>query len=252
MTELSLKTFLIVCPLVFCAGFVDSIGGGGGIISLPAYIIAGLPAHYAIATNKFSSALGTAVSTFRYCKSGYCDYSLAAPGIIAALIGAQFGSKLALMVSDSILKMVMLIILPVIAFMVLRKKDISNSGKTISRRNQYIIATLASLIIGLYDGFYGPGTGTFLILVFTSLACMSPLTAAGNTKLINLASNISALLVFIQEGYIIIPLGAAASLFSILGHYIGAGVAIKKGERIIKPIIVGVMILLFIKIIFDF
>lgn len=245
--------FFIACPLVFCAGFVDSIGGGGGIISLPAYIFAGLPAHYAIATNKLSSAMGTAVSTARYCKNGYCDYSLAIPGIIAALIGAQFGSKLALSVSDSVLKTVMIFILPVIAVFILRKPKMETiKKKELSKTYQIVIISVSSLLIGLYDGFYGPGTGTFLILTFTALAGMSPLTAAGNTKLINLASNISALLVFLRSGYILIPLALATSVFSILGHYLGAGFAIKKGEKIIRPIIIGVIILLFFKVIFDF
>lgn len=250
--EVKLTTFLIVCPMVFLASFVDSIGGGGGLISLPAYLFAGVPVHSAVATNKLSSATGTVISTIRLCKNRYMDFPLALPGIVAALIGSAIGANLVLLVDDKILKGMLVVLLPIIAFYVLRKKDINpKETKSISRRTEYMIATTASFIIGMYDGFYGPGTGTFLILAYTGLVKMDVLTAAGNTKLVNLTSNLSALAVFLVNGVVLLPLGLVASVFSIAGHYIGAGMVMKSGSKIVRPIILLVVALLFVKVILE-
>lgn len=238
--------------MVFLAGFVDAIAGGGGLISLPAYLFAGLPTGAAIATNKMSSAIGTSVSTYRYCRRGYADVKLAIPGIITSLLGAQLGARLAMMVDDRYFKIIMLIMLPFIAFAVLKKKEFKNEDVEISRKKQYIIVTIASLLIGVYDGFYGPGTGTFLILVYTGLAKMNVLTASANTKIANLTSNISSLVVFLMNGAVVIPLGLAAAVFSIAGHYTGASLAMKKGMGIIRGIVLLVIALLFAKIIYEF
>lgn len=250
--ELTIKMFLIVCPLVFLAGLVDAMAGGGGLISLPAYLFAGLPAHTAVATNKLSSSVGTVISTIRICRKKHMDFPLAVPSILAALCGSWLGAHVALMVSDQILKIFMAFLLPVIAYYVLRKKDLDDSGKTaLTRKTQYIIATIASLLVGLYDGFYGPGTGTFLILIYTGLVKMDVLTAAGNTKLVNLSSNVSALLVFLANGVVMLPLGLVACIFSIAGHYIGAGLVLKNGSRIVRVIILFVVALLFCKIMLE-
>ncbi|MCI7740419.1 MAG: sulfite exporter TauE/SafE family protein [Lachnospiraceae bacterium] len=250
--ELTVTTFLIVCPLVFLGAFVDAIAGGGGLITLPAYLIAGVPPHYAVATNKLSSAGGTIFSTARFCKNGYADFRLAVPGILAALLGSSLGAHIALRVDDQVFKIMLVILLPIIAFYVLTKKDLEPSQeKKISRKLQYVIVILASFAIGMYDGFYGPGTGTFLILVYTSLAKMDVLTSAGNTKLVNLTSNLSALVVFLMNGVVILPLGLAAVVFSIAGHYLGAGMAMKNGGKFIRVIILAVIAMLFIKTIME-
>lgn len=246
--ELTVWSFIIVCPLVFLAGFVDAVAGGGGLISLPAYLFAGIPMHGAIATNKLSSSTGTLISTIRLCRNGYVDWPLAIPSVAAALIGSTIGAFVALSVSDEILKLVLMFTLPVLAYYILRKKDLNpEDEKKISRKAQYILATAGSLAVGFYDGFYGPGTGTFLILIYTGLVKMDIIKAAGNTKLTNLTSNVSALLVFFANGVVILPLGLAASVFSIAGHYLGAGVVMKQGSKIIKIIILLVIGLLFIK-----
>ena len=167
---LTISCFLIVCPMVFLAGFVDSIAGGGGLISLPAYLLAGVPMHNAIATNKLSSATGTAISTVRLCKNKFVDWGLALPCISMALLGSFVGA------------------LPVSK-------------------------------------------------------------ASGTMKLANLSSNVMALAVFLFSGKIVILLGLAASAFSIAGHYVGSGMVMKNGSKIVRPIILVVLALLFIKII---
>ena len=246
--ELSIWTFIIVCPMVFLASFVDAVAGGGGLISLPAYLLAGVPPKLAIGTNKLSSATGTVFSTARYCKNGCFDLNLALPSIVVALIGSYIGAKIVLVTSDEILKYVLIIVLPVTAFFVLKKKNFDQVKNKPKRKTQFLIAVLASFIIGMYDGFYGPGTGTFLILIYTGLVKLDLLTASGNTKLVNLSSNVAALVTFIFSGNIVYALGFAASVFSIAGHYLGAGMVMKSGTKIVKPIIILVILLLLIKI----
>lgn len=244
------SAFFIVCPLVFLAGFVDSIAGGGGLISLPAYLLAGLPIHNAIATNKLSSTTGTLVSTLRLVRNHFADLKLALPCMAASFCGSILGARIALLTSDAILKIVLLILLPIVAFYVLKKKDLEPDLTTQpSHRTQLTILIGSSLLIGIYDGFYGPGTGTFLLLVYTALAKIDVRTASGNVKLVNLSSNVSALVTFLLAGKVIWTLGLAASVFSIAGHYIGSGMVMKNGTRIVRPIILVVLSLLFLKII---
>lgn len=250
--ELSWVMFVVVCPLVFLGSFIDAVAGGGGLVTLPAYIMAGLPPHMAVGTNKFSSGIGTAFSTFRYCRNGHCDWPLAVPGIIGAFAGAQIGAKIALLVSADIFRILLLVLIPVLAIYTFLKKDLQPSPDVkISRRMQFAYVSVVSLIIGIYDGFYGPGTGTFLILAYTGLVKMDVLTAGGNTKLANLTSNISALVVFLMNGVVLLPLGIAAAVFSIAGHTIGAGYAMKKGAGAVRYMILVVIALLFIKVIAD-
>ena len=243
-------TFLIVCPLVFLAGFVDAIAGGGGLISLPAYMFAGIPVHNAIATNKLSSATGTFVSTFRLVRNKHVDWGLVPGTVICALFGSVIGANLALVISDRVLKTVLVFVLPVVAVCVLRDKDFETViPEGFTRKKQYLIMAVCSLGIGIYDGFYGPGTGTFLLLVFTKLGKLNMEKATGNVKVVNLSSNISALVTFILAGKILWGLGIAASCFSIAGHYVGAGMVVNNGVKIIKPIILVVLVLLLIKVV---
>lgn len=243
------STFLIVCPLVFLAGFVDAIGGGGGLISLPAYILAGVPMHAAVATNKLSSATGTLISTIRLCLHLKVDFLLAVPAIFLAYMGSSMGARLSMLIQESVLKAVLLVILPITAFFVIRKDALSSGTEgSCSRRRQLIIAWMAAVLIGLYDGFYGPGTGTFYIIIFMSFAKMTTMEAAVNTKLLNLTSNLAALVTFLLHGQVWIMLGLAASVFSIAGHYLGAGMVLKNGSRVVRPIILVVLCLLFIKV----
>lgn len=250
--ELTAVTFLIVCPLVFLASFVDAVAGGGGLIALPAYLLAGVPMHNAIATNKLSSATGTVISTVRLCRNKFVDWGLAFPCISMALLGSYIGANLALLASDTFLKWMLIPVLPIVAFYVLKKKDLNDGTETeIPRRRQWLICALSSLAVGCYDGFYGPGTGTFLLLLYTGAAKMNVQKASGNMKLANLSSNAAAMVVFLFSGKIILPLGLAAAVFSIAGHYVGSGMVMKNGSKIVRPVILIVIVLLFIKIITD-
>ena len=183
----------LICFGVFCASFMDAIGGGGGIISLPCYLLAGLPVHYALGTNKLSAGIGTVASTVRYVKNGCVDWLLAAPSILLAIFGAHLGTRLQLIVDEKYLKLMLLIVLPIIAAVLLKKKNLPEARGEMNEWGRRTIVWGASLVIGTYDGFYGPGTGTFLLLAFCYLAKVDVRTASGNVKLVNLSSNMGAL-----------------------------------------------------------
>lgn len=251
--EITFQTFLIVCPFLFLAGLVDAISGGGGLISLPAYLIAGLPPHTAIATNKMSSTCGTALATTRFIKNKLVNFKLALPAAVAAVIGATIGANLSLLVTETVLLYLMIAILPVCAFLVLNKKLFHDGSEDeiILNKRTYKIAIVIAIVVGLYDGFYGPGTGTFLIVAFTVFAKFSIKTANAQAKIINLTSNITSLIVFLLNGEVLLTLGLAAAVCNMAGGYIGSGLVMKNGAKIVKPSIIFVLFLLAIKIFTD-
>lgn len=253
--DISLTTYLILCPLIFLSGFLDSIAGGGGIISLPAYLLAGLPPHAAIGTNKISATIGVATTTGRYAKSKLIDYKLAVPAMILTIISSSLGAKLVLLVSSDFLNYMMIIVLPAIAALTLKKTSLEVSEEecaSISRKKQFVIICLLSLFLGTYSGFYGPGFGTFLILSFIRFGKLPVRTASGTAKLVNLGGTLGALVVFLISGQALVQIGLIAGCFALLGNYIGAGLVIKNGEKIVRPIIGLVLLLMFVKIIYGF
>ncbi len=240
---------LIGCG-VFLASFMDAIAGGGGIISVPTYLLAfsGIPAYYALGTNKLSSCIGTVFSTARFIKNKCVAWTLAIPSIALALLGAAGGTWLQHHTPDTVLKYLLLVVLPVVAIFTLRQRTWPDEPGQISFAKQATIIWVASLLIGAYDGYYGPGTGTFLMLIFIRFAKLDTRTAAGNVKIVNLSSNIGSLFTAWQAGYVFWGVGLIAAVFSIAGHYFGAGLAIKNGSKIVRPTVVVVLILLTVNI----
>ena len=241
----------LICLGVFCASFMDAIGGGGGIISLPSYLLAGVPMHFALGTNKLSSCIGTVASTVRYVKNGCVDWGLGIPSIVLALVGAHFGTRLQLIVPENYLKYLLLAVLPVIAVILLKKKDLPERRKPMNEWARRGIVWGFSLVVGAYYGFYGPGTGTFLLLAFCYLARIDVRTASGNVKLVNLASNVGALATSLAAGKVLIPLGLLSAVFATAGQYIGAGLALKNGSKIVRPVILVVLVLLAGKVLLE-
>ena len=244
-----LWTALLIGLGVFEASFVDAIGGGGGIISVPVYLLAGLPTHYALGTNKLSSGIGTAASTLRYLKNGYVDWSLALPSVLLAVVGAWMGTSLQLRVDERILKYLLLLVLPLAALVLLRKKSLPETRGELPLWKRRLAVWGASLLIGMYDGFYGPGTGTFLLLAFCGLGKLDVRTASGNVKLVNFSSNMGALATSLMAGKVLLGLGLMAACFSIAGHWLGSGLAIKNGSKIVRPVVLLVIALLALRIV---
>ena len=246
-------SFLIICPLLFLAGFVDAVGGGGGLISLPAYLFAGLPVHQAIATNKLSSACGTCLSAARFLKNGLVNLKLVIPAVAAAFTGSFLGARLSLTVSEDVMKYILFFVLPAAAFVVLNRRLFNEGGgEAKADRRTITVCILSALVIGAYDGFYGPGTGTFLIIAFTVLAKMSVPAANAQAKVINLTTNVTSLAVFLLSGQVVFLLGFAGAACNMAGNWLGSGLAITRGAKIARPVILVVLALLLIKILTGF
>ncbi len=251
--EVTVRMLLIVCPMVFLAGLMDAVVGGGGLISLPAYLIAGLPPHFASATNKCGSVFGTAVSTLRFLREGRFHRRAAAVSAVTALLGSALGSRLNLLLSERALHYVLIVLLPVIALFLLFHRDFG-AESTVDRLSPGAVTALSAgigLVLGAYDGFFGPGAGTFIILAFTGLCGFDLVTASGNAKVVNLCSNLAAFITFAFAGKIVWALGLPAAAFSIAGHYIGSTLALKNGARIIRPMFFLVLALLLLRILWD-
>ncbi|MCS6132311.1 sulfite exporter TauE/SafE family protein [Clostridium botulinum] len=236
---------LIICPLVFLAGIIDAVAGGGGIISLPAYIFAGIPIHIAYGT-------GTSISSIKFFRSGNIKIKSALLSAAGALIGSWFGAQIVLLLNEKYLNYCLIIILPIVSLFLLFNRNFGvKNKKELSNKKLYILSFIIGLFLGAYDGFFGPGTGTFLVICFTGILGFNLITASGNAKIVNLASNFSALIAYILGRKVMFSIGVPAAVCAIAGNYLGAHLAIKNGDKIIKPIIFVAIGLLFIKVIFD-
>ncbi|KXB91156.1 hypothetical protein HMPREF3191_00993 [Veillonellaceae bacterium DNF00626] len=242
--------YLIVCPLSFLAGFIDAIAGGGGLISLPAYIIAGVPIHNSIATNKLSAAMGTLLTTAKFAKSGLIPWRTALPGVVFAILGSSLGAHLALLLDAEIFLFFMLIILPLTALYVTQKKSMEEK-KSYPFTKTALISCFIAFILGIYDGFYGPGTGTFLILLLVGLAHVKLSQSNGITKVINSTTNVAALAVFFMNDTVWITLGLISGFFNMAGNYLGATYFEKSGPKNVRPVIMFVLTIFFIKVLYE-
>ena len=173
--------------------------------------------------------------------------------LFAHLRAADGGARLILLIPQQYIQYLLLVSLPVVAVVVLRRKPAGTGAPQtgMPRSRQLMLAALLSLALGVYDGLYGPGTGTFLLLMYTGLCKMSLERASGTVKLVNLSSNAASLLLFLQKGQVLVTLGLISGGFCLLGHFIGSGMMMKNGSRIVRPVIITVLILLFIKVISD-
>ena len=245
--------WMIVCPLVFLGGLIDAVAGGGGLITLPAYLIAGLPAHLASGTNTCGNAFATFLSTGRFLTGGHVHMSSALAGAAGALVGAWVGARLNLIMPEQMLYYIMLAVVPVMALFLLFKRDFGQEDRSgeLSRGQLMAMAVGIGLVIGGYDGFFGPGAGTFLMLAFTGLCRFDLLTASGNTKVANSASNLASLVTFAIAGKVMWAVGIPAALCGIAGNYVGSGLALRGGAKVIRPMFFVVLLLLLIRLIYD-
>ena len=242
MNEL-LRMCLVVCPLIFLAGFVDSVAGGGGLISLPAYLFVGIPVHLASGTNKVVNSTGTAVAAWRYFRSGKVDLRAAVWAAGGALAGAAVGARLALWFSERMLQTCVLVALPVVAVILVVKKDFGRetAEKDWTVRQIHLLSVVIGVVTGMYDGMIGPGTGTFMIMAFTLVLGMDLLMASGCAKVANLASNIASAVVWIIGGKVMWTLVLPAVVCSILGSICGTRFAIRGGSQKVRGMIFVVL-----------
>lgn len=241
-----MKLVLFFC--VFLAGFIDSIAGGGGLISLPAYYAVGIPPHVALGTNKFSATIGTFFASLRFIRSKAVEWKAALTAGVCALLGSTWGANMALLVSDRVLQYVLLILVPVLAVFVTVKKDMDEHKEEMTGGKLLLVSVLCGLLVGAYDGFFGPAAGTFYTLAFASIVGMTMTKACGTTKIVNLCSGVAALVTFIINNKIDYSLAIPCTVLAIAGNWLGSGLAIKNGAKLVRPVMVCAMVLLLLKI----
>lgn len=250
---MDLTYLFFLCPIMFLAGFVDSVAGGGGLISLPAYMATGMPIHFVYGCNKFSNSCGTTLATIKFFKEGALDLKIAIISSIGSFIGAAVSTKIVLLLSDDLLKKMLIIILPIMAFIILfrlNKIEIKTSNNSQNKKS-IILALLIGFICGSYDGLFGPGTGTIAIMAFALILKYEITIASGNAKLLNLTSNYASVIGFLISGHVYFQFAIPCAIFNILGSYIGSSLAIKNGIKFIRPMMIVVVILLLGKTIFE-
>ena len=245
--QITASMYAIVLPMVFLAAVVDSISGGGGLISLPAYTMAGLNFDFASGNNKFSSTFGTLVATIRYYRSGKLLVKPALFAILGALPGSVLGTRTAMRLGSGFMNIFMVCAIPVVGAMVLLRRDTRTEPLPLTRRDGLLCIAIG-LAVGFYDGFFGPGTGTFLILLFTWVTGMDMVSASATAKPVNLASNIAALITRILAGSVLYPLAIPAMCCSMAGGWLGSKLAITRGAKLVRWVMLGVLALLTVKL----
>lgn len=237
MFELTFDLALLLLGAAFAAGFVDAIAGGGGLITVPALMLAGIPPAQALATNKVQGAFGAATAAISYASRGLVDLrSQWRPALVAGFAGAA-GAVLVSAIPTDGLRLILPVILIGIAVFFAIKPGLDDLDRT-RRLSPLLFAATAVPLIGFYDGLVGPGAGAFYMIAFVSLAGYGVLKATAHTKLLNFASNIEGLLAFALIGKPLWLIGIGMGLAQVLGAMLGARLASRIGARLIKPLLV--------------
>jgi len=248
-TDYSTITILSLIFLAFAAGFIDSIVGGGGLIQLPALLVnfpkSLLPVLFG--TNKLAAFFGTTVAAYEYSRKVRYNFKLLLIVSFFSFIASRLGAQFLSTINTDTLRPIVLIILIVIAIYTFLKKDLGSvQTKRLPLTKQIIFGSIIGTLVGFYDGFFGPGTGSFLVLGFVVVLGFEFVTASAYSKVINCITNISALIVFIKQGYYLLDLGILMAICNMAGSFTGSRIALKKGNsfiRLIFLIIVAIMIL---------
>ena len=242
---------LIVCPLALLAGFVDAVAGGGGLISLPAYYLAGLPPALAAGTNKLSACMGTMLATGNYARAGKVDRRIAFPAALGALICSALGVLVMKQLPENVIRVLVLCCIPVAALFTLRSRGRKKPAKERDAHQTFAISLLIGCGVGFYDGLVGPGTGTFLILLFMGVFGTEEVMASGSAKVVNLASNLAALTSLLLTGDVLFLLGIPAAACAMAGGFLGSRATIRVGGGMVRGMTMCVLALLLAKMVVD-
>ncbi len=232
-----IQELILLCIAAFAAGFIDAIVGGGGLLQTPATLLI-LP-HYPVATIfgtvKIPSLMGTSVAAFKYAKQIKLNYKVLIACVISAfsasLLGAYSVSKLS---NDFIKPIILVVLILVAAYTYFNKQFGIHQQKEHSPLKQVFLAGVFGLIIGFYDGLIGPGTGSFLILVFIGVLGFDFIGASAHAKIVNMATNLAALIYFTSTGHVLFQYAIPMAIFNVAGSYLGAKLALLKGNKFIR------------------
>ena len=250
MADIALHILVFLFIAAFLAGFIDSIAGGGGMITIPAMLLAGIPPLHTLGTNKLQSLFGAGSATIAYARAGHVRLSEQLPMAALSALGGALGALLATVVPGDVLKTFMPFLLVAIAVYFGLKPNIGDVDR--HRRMSVFLFTFTIVpLIGFYDGVFGPGTGSFFMLAFVTLAGFGVLKATAHTKLLNFGSNVGAFAVFVSYGVVLWKVGLVMGAGQFLGAQAGSRVAMKAGVKVIKPLLVITSIALAIRLMAD-
>lgn len=248
----SISIILIIMALGFLAAFIDAVVGGGGLISIPTLLAVGLPPSIALGTNKLASVFGSMTSAFRFIRSGKVDLKLVGRLFVPVFILAMLGASLATFLPAQLLKPIVIVILTLVLLYTIFKKDWGDVRRVQSFTvKKAILITVLLSLIGFYDGFLGGGTGSFMMFILLMFG-FDFLGAAGNAKVLNFASNLGALILFMVLGEVNYLYGLIMAASMIVGSYVGAMFAIKQGVGYVKVLFIVVIALLILKNAYDY
>jgi uncharacterized protein len=241
-------TIVLLSLAALGAGTVDAIAGGGGLITLPALLAAGLPSHQALATNKGQSVWGSGAALISFWRAGRVDRKQAQFAFPLGFAGAFAGALVVTAIDKDALKPIVIAMLIGAAVLLVIRKPTRDEDAP--RARWWIPASLA-LLIGAYDGFFGPGTGTFLIVGFVALCGRSLVHASADAKVVNFASNLASVIVFAHGGFVVWQLALPMAFGQLAGGVIGAQLAMKGGERVVRFVVLAVSGALIVKLLLD-
>ena len=250
LEQLTWGMLLLVVIAAFCAGWIDAVVGGGGLLQLPALLlIPGISPVQALATNKLASVFGTATSSVTYYRRAKPDIRTALPMAAIALVGSFGGAAVATVLPPAAFKPIIVIALLVVALFTAFRPQMGASTKLrFHGHKHHIMAGAAGLGIGFYDGMIGPGTGTFLVITLVALLGYDFLQASAKEKIVNLATNAGALMLFIPHGAVLWLLGGILAVANVAGSYLGSRMAISRGTTFIRVVFLVVVIALIAKL----
>lgn len=246
MPELSFPLLAALTAVAGIAGFFDAIAGGGGLLTLPALLQAGFPPLLALGTNKAQSICGTGVALRRFWQSPLLDKQRARPSFFAGLAGSILGvAAVSALPSRILTPVVMALLLFAAVVVALRRPPQADH----SRRTRNLWFTLAVAgAIGAYDGFFGPGTGTFLILAYSTFWGDRYDEASANAKVVNFSSNLAAVTIFGLRGFVFWPVSLAMAVGQVIGGYCGAHVTIRRGQGLVRWLVIAVSLALVLRL----
>jgi uncharacterized membrane protein YfcA len=237
----------LLTSVALAAGAVDAVAGGGGLLTLPALLATGLPPHLALGTNKGQSVFGSGAALVRYARSSMVGGSRALVAFPAGLAGSFLGASLVMRLRPESLRPLVLILLIAVAAFLAFRPQLQGRKKDVSTRRELLVAAATGLVIGAYDGFFGPGTGTFLIIAFVLLLGDELARASANAKVVNFASNLAAMALFASRDAIVWKLAVPMAAAQFAGGWLGAHLAVRRGDRLVRGAVLAVVLALSVK-----
>lgn len=247
-------TTAALCGFAFLAGFIDAVVGGGGLVQVPALFVLHpeLPPATLFGTNKFASVFGTANASWQYSRRVTLPWAVVGLTMLAAFVSSFLGARAVSLFDPALLRPLILVMMIAVFVYTLWKKDFGSlHAPKLSGRHQFVIGLLVGVVIGFYDGFFGPGTGSFLIFAFVGLFGFSFLVASAAAKLVNFSTNLAALAWFVPHGQVMYRVAIPMAACNIAGSYLGSHLAIRKGSGFVRQLFIVIVAALIARMAFD-